>query len=187
MNMIRIALCVLSFAACAPLYTPPNFPTGKLQNEVTVDKPFQEVWSAVIDHATSTYFGVENFEKESGLMTLSFGGRNPDRFIDCGWLKTTNLANYDGTAVQAIQREALATTLSGRMNIVVRAESPNRTRLRANARYVYVAQGKQSRPTWTFESNTSDTQRVGTVMVTCRPTNVAEQDLLKGVGVRLAR
>lgn len=178
---------LLLIAACVPNYTPPKHPTGTLQNEITIDKSFQEVWSAVIDHATSTFFGVDNFEKDSGLMTLSFGGRNPDRFIDCGWLKTTNLANYDGTTVQALEREALSTNLVGKMNIVVRAETPTRTRLRANARYVYQAQGKQYKPTWTFESNTSDTQKVGSVMVTCRPTNVAEQDLLKGVAVRLAK
>jgi hypothetical protein len=94
---------LLLIAACVPNYTPPKHPTGTLQNEITIDKSFQEVWSAVIDHATSTFFGVDNFEKDSGLMTLSFGGRNPDRFIDCGWLKTTNLANYDGTTVQALE------------------------------------------------------------------------------------
>jgi hypothetical protein len=186
--VLKVALCLLLLnLGCAPIYTAPNVPTGAIQNEITIDKPFQEVWSAVIDHATSTFFGVESFEKESGLMTLSFGARNPAQFIDCGWLKTTNLANYDGTALQAIQREATATSLSGRMNVVVRAETPTRTRLRANARYVFQAQGQHSRPTWTFESNTSDTQKVGTVMVTCRPTNNAEQDILKGVSVRLSK
>jgi hypothetical protein len=131
LKLVCLIVCVLLLPAlgCVPNYTPPNFPTGTIQNEITIDKPFQEVWSAVIDHATSTYFGVENFEKESGLMTLSFGGRNAEQFIDCGRLKTTNLANYDGTTVQALQIEALSTNLSGRMNIVVRAETPTRTRL----------------------------------------------------------
>jgi hypothetical protein len=52
---------------------------------------------------------------------------------------------------------------------------------------VYQVQGKQYKPTWTFESNNSDTQKVGSVMVTFRATNAAEQDLLKGVMVRLAK
>lgn len=187
MMLALAVLVLLPVLGCVPNYAPPTSPTGTIQNEITVDKSFQEVWSAVIDHATSTYFGVENFEKESGLITLSFGRRNPEQFIDCGWLKTTNLANYDGTAVQALQIEALTTSLSGRVNIVVRPETPTRTRLRANARYVYQAERRQSKPTWTFESNTSDTQRVGKVMVTCRATNVAEQDILKGVSVRLSK
>lgn len=180
-----LLMAVFIFLGCAPIYTAPNLPTGAPQNELVLERSFDDVWTALVEHVGSTFFAIDSFGKDSGLMTLTFGSSNVSQFIDCGWLKTQNLANFDGPAIMALEREARSTSFTGRMNIVVKRESPTSTRIRVNARYVYQAIGQKFAPTWTFDSNGSATQRVGVTYVTCRPTNAAEREVLMGVSAKL--
>ena len=54
-------------------YTPPDESNPVTNYSVTVDKGFETTWDALMDYAVSTFFRVVNYEKESGLLTLSFG------------------------------------------------------------------------------------------------------------------
>ena len=177
---------LLSMVGCAPIYTAPTVFTSTPQNEITVVATFDETWTALKDHAASIFFAIVRFEKDSGLMILNFGSDNPERFIDCGRLKTTNLTNFNGPAIRAIEIEAQATTFTAWMDVVVRKETEQSTSIHINANYVYQAPGQYYNPIWSFDSNGSSTQQVGQVMVTCRPTNVAEREMLHGVVARLS-
>jgi uncharacterized protein YceK len=182
------AALVLSGCASVGSYTPPSSLTGDdAKNEVVVDKPFDATWASLIDYASSTFFAIDNFEKASGLITLSFGSSDPGRFIDCGQIVSQS-GNFNGpyTTYMATQLRA---TLTGKMNLVVRQVDPNRTLVRANARYIFVAppQAQVSGESWTFESGGQATVTVanpvsGTIPTrTCRPTYAAEKAILDAV------
>ena len=65
-------------------YIPPNIYDSILKNSVITNKNFDETWSSVIDFVNDSFFKIENREKDSGLLTLSFGSKEPENFIDCG-------------------------------------------------------------------------------------------------------
>ena len=53
-----------------------------------------EVWNALIDYASESFFSINTYEKDSGLMTLSFTS-NPERFVNCGnWIVNGTDNNY---------------------------------------------------------------------------------------------
>jgi len=167
-----LSLCLL-FPACAS-YTPPP-PLGISQYDQVVDANFGATWEALIDYTAATYFTIESFEKDSGLMTLSFGAGDPGRFVDCGLWK---FQGYNGNyAARA------GGTLKSRMNIRVRPIDARRTSVRVNANYLF----KYSGETWNFNTGESVTVRVtdaarGTQPErTCQPTHQAEADILAGI------
>ena len=77
----------LAISACATV--PPatyTAPTPKdYSNTITVNRDFSQTWENLIGYASQTFFAIENFEKDSGLLTLSFGSGNVSRFVDCGY------------------------------------------------------------------------------------------------------
>ena len=65
-------------------YVPPNIDDTNFKNFVITNKNFDETWTSVIDFVSDSFFKIENFEKDSGLLTLSFGSKDAEKFIDCG-------------------------------------------------------------------------------------------------------
>lgn len=197
--MSRIAVILASsvmVAGCqSGQYTPPI--AQDYSNTVVVNKPFDAVWGDLVSYASGSFFGIKNFEKESGLLTLSFGAGDASRYIDCGNFSVEQGANsFNGTYVQWVQQTSDA-ELNGAMNLLVRPLDRNNTEVVVNARYIFtipsvvIGSGiyAQRIPTmtWSFDSRTQDTRAVynavpGTSATrTCQPTGVAEQEILTGV------
>ena len=65
-------------------YVPPNIDDTNFKNSVITNKNFDETWTSVTDFVNDSFFKIENLEKDSGLLTLSFGSKEPENFIDCG-------------------------------------------------------------------------------------------------------
>ena len=65
-------------------YVPPNIDDTNFKNSVITNKNFDETWTSVIDFVNNSFFRIENLEKDSGLLTLSFGSKEAEKFIDCG-------------------------------------------------------------------------------------------------------
>jgi len=164
-----------------PEYTPPN--QGDYVNinfERTINKSYDEVWSALIEYSASTFFAINTFEKESGLLTLKFGAANPDKYIDCGEIQSVN-TDYSGSAIGAFEAGDYA-DLDGAMNIFVKPISSNVTQVRVNARYIFRASDGYSKQIWSFDSGGSDTKRIGGVsQMTCIPTHEAEETIIDGI------
>lgn len=181
----------LVLSGCATgTYTPPGSLTGDdAKHEVIVNKSFDATWTSLIDYASSTFFAIDNFEKASGLITLSFGSSEPGRFIDCGQMVAQAGAQKFNGPYATYMSTHLGATLTGKMNLVVRQLEPNKTLVRANARYVFVSppQGGIPGNSWTFESGGQATVPVtvpmaGTIPTrTCRPTYAAEKAILDAV------
>lgn len=173
----------LSLAGCAATYRPPTTNLDKSAYSKTVDMPFDQTWQKLIEYAAGTFFAIESYEKESGLMTLSFSSSQPSQFIDGGYWKFSNLtASFDGNYVDYLAQYH-GGKLEGKMNIVLIRASDAQTRVTVNARYVYSCPPN----TWAFDSGGSATISVvgktaGTADTrTLVPTHFAEQSVLKAL------
>ncbi|MGH2359949.1 MAG: hypothetical protein ACRDGM_05335 [bacterium] len=179
------------FGCATGTYTPPQAAVQPPQYERVVNRSFDDTWSSLIDYTSQAFFGIDRFEKASGLMTLSFGSPEPERFIDCGHMKAQAAAQSIDMPYARYVNERFGATLNGKMNIVVRSLDPKRTLVRVNARYIFIVppqtQPQTPAQTWTFDSGGEATIRVavatsGTIPTrTCRPTYAAERAILDAV------
>ena len=179
-------------------YAPPET-APPWANEIVLNATYDQVWEALIDHASSTFFAIDTFERDSGLMTLSFGASDVDRFIDCGYIaiwQGNSGTLFDGPYLEYIQGN-FDNRLQGQMNIVVRPRGGFQTEVRVNARYVYTVTADSwtgSRPmVFSFDSNGTDTVAVdpraqlggSASQRTCQPTSVAENSVIEGIQAAL--
>jgi len=72
---------MVSCVSVKAIYNPPLQEYSKTNYAKTINKSYNKVWESLINYSASTFFGIENFEKESGLLTLSFGSSNPSDYI----------------------------------------------------------------------------------------------------------
>jgi len=182
--ILFLATLILASCAVAPTtYTPPSDASvAASKYTVILDKSFNEAWAALISHAASSFFAIDQFEKDSGLMTLSFGSSNPAQFVDCGYWNVQN--GYSGNYASYMHRTFDA-TLSGKMNILVNEIDDHTSEVRVNARYILSA----SPNTWSFDTGSSDSENVGTQAAygtsssirTCIPTYDAENSILEAM------
>lgn len=183
-----ILLLPILFLSCSSVnYTPPA-PVDDSEISVIVDQDYDTTWESLIDHVSSTFFAIDNFEKASGLITASFGASDPNEFVDCGFHSARWMGagyrqmEFEGTYVDFLRTHQDA-DLSGRMNITTREISENETEVRVNARYVLSTDSD----TWTFDSGSEATIDVKNASSdeskprTCRATYIAESSILDAV------
>lgn len=125
-----------------------------VENEKILNIPFSKAWDQYVAELTKSFFVINNIDKESRIINVSFSVNKPSEFIDCGVTTrtaahpsigtqtftyptaddSTYLAGVDGTnELWNVQRN---TNLEGRANIYM-APQGNNTLLRVNARYVW--------------------------------------------------
>lgn len=184
------AVLAWALSACATgTYTAPGKHDSLYDRERIVYKSFDETWGSLVEYTSKAFFGIDNVEKSSGLITLSFGSSEPERFIDCGHFKfegTGRLAelNSDSSYVEFL-RIRYGATFAGKMNLFVKAIQPNETMVRVNARYVLSVPREE---TYAFDSGGESTLKLrnpidGTPPTrTCRPTYAAEKAVLEALG-----
>jgi hypothetical protein len=163
---------------CAVFTYVPPAPLAAIENTRAIDASYDETWTALVNYVSGGFFGIKTFEKASGLLTLSFGGANPSKFVDCGTWKPPL-----GGEERYVDRD-LDFVLDGQMNLFVEPLGPRRTQVRVTTRYVL---RDNSRNVYEFTSNTSATINVrnpaeGTIPTrTCRSTHAAEKQILNGI------
>lgn len=131
--------------------TPPQEYT--VQETKIYDKSYDKVWKAVVESIGSSYFVLENIEKDSGILSLSFSAKAPKDFIDCGSITESGVVQmqnykltYDGTETNIVKKivtnqgvpgESLRKfSLVGKSNILVKSVNKNETRVTVKTRYV---------------------------------------------------
>ena len=175
-------------------YTPPS--TSRYANEVVMPYDYETAWSKLVTAASRTFFSIENFEKDSGLMTLSFGSSDISRNVDCGQMNFQPYTEYWLT-----RGNGARINLQGKMNLLVQSIDENSTRVSVNARYIlnldftgqvynmWTGQNQfvSDDLSFTFDSNTSDTQMTrnpsaGTSPArTCGPTGEVEGTVINAI------
>lgn len=132
-------------------YTPPK--VYKAANSLAVDAPKDEVWKQLVKCLGSEFFVINNMDKESGFVNVSYSG-DPMEYIDGGEIRCTvkNLAGKreykfraaspyaryeslgdDGITLFTCERRV---DLEGRINIIVSEEDDSRTNVTVNTRYI---------------------------------------------------
>ncbi len=167
-------------------YVPPNTENTTFTNSVISNKNFDDTWTSVIDFISGSFFNIENFEKDSGLLTLSFGSREAENFIDCGDFEAS-LANgeeFKGPYTE-YALTSLYAVLQAKMNINIRKVDNESTKIRINTNYVFTTEpGTRFQHTYNFVSGGYKKIKVrnaiaGTIPTrTCKSTNFAENAIL---------
>lgn len=130
-------------------YTPPV--ERKIQNSKLVQRPFDEVWDGLVKNLSSDFFVINNIDKNSRLINISFTAQTPSEYVDCGIsrrkfsnargerdfsYKTADSAMFSTTNEMGHMFNVRRTTrLEGRTNIYVAPESSG-TNITVNTKYV---------------------------------------------------
>jgi len=132
-----LALVAMLVGCSSGSYIPPTV-SSDLASSTVVSKSYDETWNDLIEYSGSTFFAIENFEKESGLITLSFGASQPSSYASGGYFENA-ATGFKGDWVDYIAQ--FGASLSGKMNVVVREVSAGETKVTVNARYIFRGDG----------------------------------------------
>lgn len=153
--MIRVCLIYLvlvSVSACVRTQIDYDPPTARsIVNTKTINKSREAVWNEAIPALGREFFTINNLDKSSGLINISYSG-DPSAYIDCGQVivKTTRGSELDTKAFPAATQNKtylfqhdtikifteLRMVLDGRVNLIFESLSPNRTLVSAHSKYV---------------------------------------------------
>ncbi len=173
-------------------YVPPNIGDTNFKNSVITNKDFNETWTSVIDFVNDSFFKIENVDKDSGLLTLSFGSNEAENFIDCGDFEYTLFftgEEFKGSYIDYAKSGLLA-VLEAKMHINIRKIDNESTKISLNTNYTYSTQhalgyyDPKLNQIYSFESGGYQTIDVinpikGSIPTrTCKSTNFAENAIL---------
>ncbi len=157
-RVISTVLLVVFFgffgSSCGTLvYVPPDTSLAKGDNVVTIDKPYAEVWDRAVPQIGKSFFVINNMDRSSGLMNVSYTG-DPEAFLDCGQIHADaqgQRADFpESRAEEAYWRPSgglfpehiyRKLSLDGRANIVFEQITPSSTKITVTARYVVTMVG----------------------------------------------
>ena len=170
-------------------YDPPSIDDTNFKNSLITNKNFEETWTSVIDFLTDSFFKIENLDKDSGLLTLSFGSKETENFIDCGDFEYTLFftgEEFKGSYIDYAKSGLLA-ALEAKMNIKLQKINNESTKISINTNYTFSTQhalgyyDPKLNQTYSFESGGYQTIDVinpikGSIPTrTCKSTNFAEK------------
>ena len=174
-------------------YVPPNIEDTNFKNSIITNKNFEEIWTSVVDFVNDSFFKIENLEKDSGLLTLSFGSKEPENFIDCGDFEYTLFftgEEFKGSYIDYVKSGLLA-VLEAKMNINIQKIDNESTKITINTNYLFSTQhalgyyDPKLNQTYSFVSGGYQTIDVinpisGSIPTrTCKSTNFAENAIFK--------
>ena len=56
----------------------------KVENETIVDIPYSSVWDRLVKQISKSFYIINNIDKESRIINLTFSTNKPEQYIDCG-------------------------------------------------------------------------------------------------------
>ena len=161
-NVILFATIIIFITGCATpgvntsSYT--KHDPKKITNEMQVDQSYSLVWDKLVRELSKSFYVINNIDKESRIINISFSSQTPSEFVDCGETHRTythrkEMANYDyNTADPAtfkfaeMARDAFSyyaivrrdSSLEGRANIYLAPLENNKekTTVAVNTRYI---------------------------------------------------
>lgn len=161
--LLLLVVVTLTILGCAAAGTstyhiaPPT--EMKPQNEVVIDAPFEKVWDHLVGQLSKSFYVINNIDKASRIINVSFTSDTPELYVDCGHTRRTYTYggaseefDYDVAASSSYKAASKASTgnpitsyidrktsLDGRANVYVAPEGSG-TRISVNARYILTIQ-----------------------------------------------
>ncbi|MEJ1416994.1 MAG: hypothetical protein RPU91_07845 [Candidatus Sedimenticola sp. (ex Thyasira tokunagai)] len=205
-NLLILIMAAIFLAGCAgklDYRSPSN--TYSVSNTITVDMSRNEVWKRIIPSLGSSFFVINNLDKDSGFINLSYSG-DPEKYIDCGYIESyvknargerrynfpaaTAYKEYetfhDGIHLLFTKRKM---DLEGRINIVVQDTGKESALVTVNTKYVVTksitisdVQGRSQnlKDSISFNTNGSASFPQPT---TCYATGDLETEVLKALNI----
>jgi hypothetical protein len=128
-----------------------NTATSPSANYRVIDKPREAVWDASVVQLGKQGVVINNFDKSSGLINISYSG-DPVKFIDCGNITSyvkdaqgERTYDFPGARAQATYEKMNGgvlfhidrkMSLEARVNLALEEINPNQTKVTAKAFYV---------------------------------------------------
>ncbi|MFM0134900.1 hypothetical protein [Caballeronia grimmiae] len=156
-NIRQASLCLFAVAALSGCvssefnYTPPSTVPTTTGFSKTINKPRDAVWAAAVPSLGKDFFVINNIDKASGLINVSYSG-DPHAYVDCGHFigffqnaEGRRDFSFDGSAKDALYIQYIKPNaanvqrhlnLEGRINIIFESPTPDTTLVTVNARYV---------------------------------------------------
>lgn len=163
-NYCALSIVSLFFVGCATqgvsTYNYQDKQPVTIKNELSVNKPYSMVWDGVVRELSKSFYVINNIDKESRIINLSFSSNSPVEYVDCGKTKRFytqgskkesweyDVAGSASFKVAASQQEHPAfanyavirrePSLEGRANIYVAPDDKNssNTVVTVNTRYI---------------------------------------------------
>jgi hypothetical protein len=145
MRALLALFSVVFIVGCAGKldYARPSAPPT-VSNAKTIEKPRDTVWNASVPELGKQFFVINNLDKSSGLINVSYNG-DPENYIDCGRI-TSYVKNargertYDFPGARAQQSYEVMNanglffverkmSLEGRVNLVFEEMGPDVTKV----------------------------------------------------------
>src|SRR3972149_9234565 len=57
---------------------------AQVKNEIVVSKPYTQVWDIMVKEIAKSFYVINNIDKESRIINLSFSTNSPSEYVDCG-------------------------------------------------------------------------------------------------------
>ena len=118
-------------------YREPQKDAARTEFSHAVPASYDATWRSLIDAVSSDFYEISNYEKDSGLLTLSFAPDTADDYVDCGqWSRTyrSGPGNYSGTYLGWLDRSS-GRSVNMRINLRVQPLSANSSRVEFNSLY----------------------------------------------------
>ena len=139
-------------------YHPPTS-LAPQKNSVEINRSKNEVWQIIVPALAKHFFVINNLDKESGIINISYSG-DPENYVDCGYIESyvknaRGERTYYFPAASANQTYEIMDMkqggqlffinrkmhLEGRMNLIVEEIASNKTIVTANTKYVLTKSG----------------------------------------------
>ena len=162
MKQIILLGIIIAIAGCAtPGVSTSDYSRHEpksIKNEIQVDQPYTQVWDRLVRELSKSFYVINNIDKESRIINISFSTQTPTDFVDCGEAHRTykrgkELDNYDYNVADSssfkftgsthgtlfdFANVRRTTTLEGRSNIYLAPleNDKNKTTVAVNTRYI---------------------------------------------------
>ena len=143
-----IALVSTTIAGCGPVKynTPTSTPMGN-ERKIVIDKSKDKVWDTLLSGLADRFFSINNIEKDSGFINVSFFSNDSCDYVDCGVYKlistgkTVPICDCDINKYGQFSSgiwvfKSCSTKIEGRINILVQEISSEKTSLFIDIRFL---------------------------------------------------
>ena len=145
-----VGMATLTGCAGKVDYISPTTPTAN-NNSKIVSKPRDEVWNTVVPALGKQFFVINNLDKSSGLINVSYSG-DPEKYVDCGSVSSyvknargerryafpaaSKAQNYEVMQGGMLYQVSRKMDVEGRVNLIFEDMGNNKTKVTANTRYL---------------------------------------------------
>ncbi|HTN94535.1 MAG TPA: hypothetical protein VMJ33_08145 [Gallionella sp.] len=207
MKIFAVLVAIVCISGCArESYVILNTATPPLASYRVFDESRDAVWDASVLEFGKQSFVINNLDKASGSISLSYSG-DPQRFIDCGNItshvkdskgertydfpSTKAQANYEVMAGDVLFNIVRKMSVEAHVSLVFKQVNPNQTEVTANTVYVVqkdvisrradsnVSQSWSDSVTFSNRGAASFPNDVNSAATTvCKPTGELEREIL---------